>query len=242
MANISQAVANSNSSLDLVSSKYLKSRVEESRSQKVGIRSHTGGHPVTINVGKQDESKISTITIEQARIIQVEADLSDKKMGNVFKNLRLQLGRRVIEPGLKENLVSEKLKFEKFFSLSLVNFKGGDDKWITRPLVFCNDLVGFIKELLNLRSLRADDVQVKVGLDGGKGHLKLILSLYQPDNLQVNKRGHSRVTRDLGIGCGPDFSLLDRKKTMILATTPDTPENYFNIEFINDVVGMNQVN
>ena len=124
----------------------------------------------------------------------------------------------------------------------MVNFKEGDDKWIPRPLVFCNDLVGFIKELLNLRSLRADDVQVKVGLDGGKGHLKLILSLYEPDNLQVNKRGHSRVTRDLGIGCGPDFSLLGRKKIMILATTPDTPENYFNLQFIYDTVGVNQVN
>ena len=127
LANISQAVFNSNSSLDLVSSKYIKSRVEEFGSQIVGIRSHTGGHPVTINVGKQDESRISTITIEQARLIQVEADLSDRKMGNVFKNLRLQLGRKVIEPGLKENLASEKLKFEKFFSLSLVNFKDGDD-------------------------------------------------------------------------------------------------------------------
>ena len=40
--------------LGQVSSKYIKSRVEESGSQKVGIRSHTGGHPVTINVGKQD--------------------------------------------------------------------------------------------------------------------------------------------------------------------------------------------
>ena len=86
LENISQAVVNSNSSLDLVSSKYIKSRVEESGSQKVGIRSHTGGHPVTINVGKQDESKISIIAGEQARIIQIEAIISYRKMGKVFNN------------------------------------------------------------------------------------------------------------------------------------------------------------
>ena len=88
LANISQAVVNSNSSLDLVSSKYIKSRVEEFGSQIVGIRSHTGGHPVTINVGKKDESTISSITIEQAIINQVKTDLSERKMENVINNLR----------------------------------------------------------------------------------------------------------------------------------------------------------
>ena len=63
LANISQAVVNSHSSLDLVAGQYLKSQVEESGSQTVNMRSHTGGHPVTFTVGKQDKSRSNTISI-----------------------------------------------------------------------------------------------------------------------------------------------------------------------------------
>ena len=45
----------------------------------------------------------------------------------------------------------------------------------------------------------------------------------------------------LGIGSGEHFSLLGRKKVMILAITPDTPENYTNLQIFYDMVGINKL-
>ena len=53
----------------------------------------------------------------------------------------------------------------------------------------------------------------------------MILSLYESDNLCVNKGEGSRVTRKAGIGSGEEYSLLGRKKVMIIAIAPNVPEN-----------------
>jgi hypothetical protein len=47
-----------------------------------------------------------------------------------------------------------------------------------------------VRELAKLRGLSVSDLVLKVGIDGGKGHLKMILSLYEPDNLLVNNPAH----------------------------------------------------
>ena len=78
-------------------------------------------------------------------------------------------------------------------------------------------------------------------MDGGKGHLKMILTMYEPDRVLDNKVTRNRVTREAGIGSGEHFSLLGRKKVMILAIAPDTPENYTNLQIFYDMVGINKL-
>ena len=174
-------------------------------------------------------------------MIQVEGNLSDKQMGSVLKNMRLQLGRKVVEPRVREFMVEEKTKFDSFFSADLIQFSDSNGNNIIRPFVYCSDLLGFVHEVARLRGLHVGDLVYKVGLDGGKGHLKMVLSMYDPDRVLDNLGGGGRVSRDLGIGSGGDYSLLGRKKVMLLAISPDIPENYRNLQTIYDLVGVSKL-
>ena len=241
LENITNAVAYSNTSIDIVASKLIKSKMDESSSNIIELRSDTGGHPITVTIGKNESNGPQSISVDQARVIQVEANLSDAQMGKVVKNLRLQLGRKIVEPGLRESLVMEKSKFDSFFSADVVQFSDSEGKPINRPFVYCSDILGFVGELAMLRGLSVGDLILKVGVDGGKGHLKMILTMYEPDNLLVNMGGGNRVTREAGIGSGEQYSLLGRKKVMILAIAPKVPENYTNLQLFYDMVGLNKL-
>ena len=86
----------------------------------------------------------------------------------------------------------------------------------------------FVSELMDLRKLGPGDAKLKVGLDKGRGHLKMVLSMYNPDDV-MKMKSEGRVTMKSGIGSGDNHSLIGKKKIMILAIVPDIPENYHNL-------------
>jgi hypothetical protein len=135
LENITDAVNNSNTSLDLVASKFLRSKIDESSSESVQLRSDTGGHPITVSVGKCEGIRSQPITVDQAKVIQVEANLSDWQMGKVLKNLRLQVGRKVAQAGLRESLDTEKARSDSFFTADEIQFSDSEGKRIVRPFV-----------------------------------------------------------------------------------------------------------
>ena len=237
--NATLAISNSNTSSDLLASQTLRSMVSDSGSSSVKVRAHTGGHPLSLTVGKSGEGPVQ-MSVNQAKTIQLEANLSDKQVNTVFKNLRLQFGRKAVEPGLREVLVEEKTRLDCFFSADNMRFSDNEGNTIIRPFVYCSDIVGFVRELARLRGFSASDLVLKIGIDGGKGFLKMILTLYDPSDVRNNNKS-SRITRESGIGSGQDYSMLGRKKIMILAISPKTPENYSNLQIFYDMVGVNQV-
>ena len=194
----------------------------------------------TVTVGKCGDRPLQQITASQAKTIQVEANLSDNQVGKVLKNLRLQFGRGVVEAGLRETQIDEKSRFSKFFSADNMGFKDSEGNTIVRPFVYCSDIVGFVSELANLRGLGFENMGLKIGIDGGKGFLKTVLTMYEPGNI-LNNNEPSRVTQKSGIGSGRDYSMLGRKKIMILAISPNTPENYHNLQIYYDMVKVNQL-
>ena len=145
-----------------------------------------------------------------------------------------------MQPGLREALVLDKAKFDSFFSADIMKFQDNDGRSITRPFVFCSNFVGFVQEIAALSGLDVSDLVLKVGLDGGKGHLKMILTIYDP-NMILSIGSGGRVTRDAGIGSGDDYSMLGRKKIHIIAIAPKTPENSVNLQIFYDMVGVNHL-
>ena len=45
----------------------------------------------------------------------------------------------------------------------------------------------------------------------------------------------------MGIGSGDDYSLIGKRKIMILAIVPDIPENYHNLQMLYDLTKINSV-
>ena len=244
LSNLTVAVDNGNTSMDLVTSKFLKTVSSEAQSSTVGLKQSTGGrHPLLITIGGSGgygDSRSEPITAQEAKIIQTEAGLSDRQVGKVFKNLRLKFGHKIIESGVREALIADKAMFDKYFSADLVQFKENDGSFMTRPVVYCSSITDFAYKLMELRSLEPGDVKLKVGLDKGRGHLKMVLSMYNPREV-MRIKGEGRVTMDMGIGSGQEDSLLGRKKIMILAIVPDIPENYHNLQILYDLTQVNSV-
>ena len=133
-----------------------------------------------------------------------------------------------LEPGMRETLTKEKQNFDQFVGADLINFKENDGSLISMPAVFCSNIVGFVNELMELRRIHLGHMKLKVGLDKGRGHLKMILSMYNPNEVMKNK-GVGRVTMKMGIGTGDDYSQIGKRKIMILAIVPDIPEKYYNL-------------
>ena len=240
LSNLTAAVNNANTDLDLVSSSHIKSLSCEAQSSIVSLRQSTGGRSVVVNIGRPHGDMEEKLSVEEARIIQTEAGLSDTQIGKVFKNLRLKFGRKILEPGVREALISEKSKFDQFFSADLVQFQDNDGSLMPRPVVFCSDILEFVNKLIELRMFNSGDIKLKVGVDKGRGHLKMVLSLYNPDEVGKAKEG-GRVTKQMGIGSGDDYSLIGKKKIMILAIVPEVPENYHNLQLLYDLTKINSV-
>ena len=240
LSNLTEAVSNANTSMDLAASKYLKAVSGESQSSTVNLRLSSGGRPLVVTLGKPGGDVAEPISAQQAKVIQNDAGLSDNQIGKVFKNLRLQFGRKIIESGVRETLIEEKALFDHFFSADLIQFKDSDGNPMVKPVVFCSKIVEFVGVLMEMRGLDPGNVKLKVGLDKGRDHLKMILSLYNPDEVMRSKSG-GRVTMEMGIGSGDDYSLIGKRKIMIIAIVPDIPENYFNLQILYDLTQINSV-
>ena len=110
--------------------------------------------------------------------MQKEANSSDNQMHKITKNLRLHFGRTVIEPGLIDSITLSKRIFNSFFNADFYHFEEAEGKTVARPFVYCSDYTGFIYQVAAIRNINLNDLCIKIGLDSGKGHLKMILSVY----------------------------------------------------------------
>ena len=240
-SNLTVAVSNANTSMELVASNFLKTTSSEAQSSTVALRQSTGGrHPLVVTIGSPESDVTEPISADEVKVIQTEARLSDNQMGSVLKNLRLKFGRKIAESAVRETLISEKTKFDEFFSADLLQFWDNDGSYILKPVVFCSNVVDFVSELMDLRKLGPGDAKLKVGLDKGRGHLKMVLSMYNPDDV-MKMKSEGRVTMKSGIGSGDNHSLIGKKKIMILAIVPDIPENYHNLQILYDLTKINSV-
>lgn len=96
--------------------------------------------------------------------------------------------RKIIEPGLQQALIARNKKFQEFFDVKQFAVKRDEDGNPTkdekgnehqgRAGVFCNDIPGFVKAVLEERAKTLNDLKMmKVGIDGGRGSLKVCSTL-----------------------------------------------------------------
>ena len=55
------------------------------------------------------------------------------------------------------------------------------------PIVYCNDIEELVAMVLHHRSQETNNVDIKLGLDGGQGFLKVTLSINLKPELENNK-------------------------------------------------------
>ena len=80
---------------------------------------------------------------------------------------------------LEEFYVTEKVEFTKKVKVgNKVNFQA-----VEKDLVYVNNISSLIFHICEQRSLDPLKSMVRVGIDGGGGSLKMIMNIFEPDNL-----------------------------------------------------------
>ena len=92
---------------------------------------------------------------------------------------------------------------------------------VERPTVLCNDIVGFVDKILEKRERKwGDSILLKVGLDGGGGFFKILLTIFDKDDPFPHvKSAMSKRFKESGV-----------KKALVIGLVPDIPENYVNVK------------
>ena len=150
----------------------------------------------------------------------------------------MKWGWGAIEAHVRKALVERKGIFAEYFDVEIAEFETSTGESLMSPFVYCADITRFVETLASIRGYNFTDMAQKIGMDSGKGHLRMVLTLYDEDDL-LPSNIKQRSVRAGGIGSGTNYRLTGRKKIMIVASAPGVPETYKNCALIIDKVKIN---
>ena len=171
------------------------------------------------------------ITLDEVSIIQSNNKLSNQQTIGVLRDMRLKLGRKAFEPNIKEKLPLRNNILEDLFICSTEEFEVSDSKTNIFPLVYCTDIPKLIDLICTKRDLHILQIKIKIGIDFGKEHLRVTMSIWDPEDILADKGGDSRRTRAEGIQSN-NKSNLGGDRVLIIASAPEVKESYRNFEVI----------
>ena len=180
-------------------------------------------------------NKKRLFTTDDMRVIRKSADLSSRQTISIMEDLNRAAGHTVFETGAKQKMCEKNHSLDCFFDRMKIQFVrnvAGSKKTenFDQHVVVTNDIPTFIDKVLEVRSLDRSKCLVKVGMDGGGGFFKICLSIF---NLMM-RDDESKGVR----GLGKKFVDSGVKKFFIITIAPKTPENFFNLEKLWVVSGI----
>ena len=97
------------------------------------------------------------------------ANLTCQQTDSVLADMRVCLGRSVIEPGVKCATVQHNNQYREYFSAAGVNFSDSDEELVEKPFFWCSKIKEFLNCVAEKRRKRLEDCKAKIGGDSGKG-------------------------------------------------------------------------
>ena len=196
-----------------------------------------GGKPLTIMTSTQVKNRSNmqpkpSIDFENFQKIKEHQGLSAQKSLNLAKDLRCAFSnRKIITPDLKKKLIDKSHALDDYYevkSLSLVA-KIAEKTYgkIDAPVVYCVNIEGLVNFVAEERG--ADDFELKIGVDGGGGFLKICLNILDSGEERYVQSKRARYEDGVASHILKSSSV---KKLIILAIVPgvaETHENMFSI-------------
>ena len=152
--------------------------------------------------------------------------LSGRQNKILVCDIRLATGsQKSVELKAMKSFQVRRHELDEFFDVTSLVYKVKNpetkiDENVERHSVLCNDISGFIDSVLEKRGREwGDDILLRLGLDGGGGFFKIVVSVFEKDDPYPNvKSALSKKFKESGI-----------KKAFIIALVPKISENYVNI-------------
>ena len=156
----------------------------------------------------------------------IPSDYSTRNTHMLAQDLRAVVGRRSIESNLKDVLYEQQHRLDEYFETKELRFTKLDKETKQKInykdyAVLCKDVNGLIDYIMAERELHDDNTLIRIGLDGGRGFMKICLSVFDINNSTESKKTFAKKFKNSGV-----------KKLFILAIVPDLSENFWNIKML----------
>jgi hypothetical protein len=195
-----------------------------------------GGNPLGVTVG-QSPGKLNPqlVTPEFMAGLQKKLGCSEKKILTIAREFRTKGVK--FEDHIREDLDRLSHSLDAFYMVETLEFeeKKGKNSKVTKvmlDLVHLKDPVKFIEHVITDRGLDKSKVLVRVGLDGGQGSFKVVVSIFETDY-------DPEITFSKNEGQGTRLTGSSRLLDMALAE--DMQELYENLRIIVEKLRLNEI-
>lgn len=213
--NITQLAAAGSENVDeKVVACILKSKTGSTSLTEIDLNVSGGGHALKVIVSPVQKSSSRTL-FSGADVMDMQQDLhlSGRETLKLGKHLRAAASfRNTVEPNLKKKLHENNHKLDDWFEIKFLDFVKKEKNVVIektpRWTVVCNDVDTLIQHIIKQRNYTDDGNLIRIGIDGGRGFLKVCLSVFplehQHDEVVKEKYKDSSVKRIFIIGIAPD--------------------------------------
>ena len=209
---------------DILAGSLIKEKAEQFHSTNICL-STTGSNPLSINTSCH-ATQHPTFKADDLSMLQTSLGVSNVAMvRKVIPFLRKTHGRRAVETFVDKKLQGRDCALANFFSTTVLQT---EERLI--PLVYCNDVAGFVTHVIEFRSLALDNVRIKIGLDGGGGFFKVCLNIFEACSKFAEEQVCSKLLTD------KLHMNTSAKRLLIIAIAADMKESYDNVEKINELL------
>ena len=207
-----------------------------SKNREISLQSGFGGaYPLPVTIGEKRKPK--ELTTEDLLKIRKKLCLSSVKTKELAHMIRVgQNNRQAVQSGLAEALVESNNRLEDLFTAEEIHVVNKKDEEELKTLVYCNDVSQLVIRLLQHRGLDQSTADIKLGLDGGQGSLKVTLSIMDKD--ERIKTGRKTYTEGVGVKENTSGST---NKLMVLALLHDGPETYETVKILMEKLDFDSV-
>lgn len=194
------------------------------------------GKPLTILLGSKEVNsnlKRKQISINEISKISSNYNLSTNTVKGIASSLRVATqDRKLFESNLKVKFRELNHSLDSFFSydqFQITKSCKNEQTTTLQTFVYCNNVKGLIEHVINKRSLNEVQLDLKFGIDGGGGFLKVCVSIqcfeHELDSAQRNIK-RQRYQEGLSAKKFKDSGV---KKILLIGLVPQMQENYDNI-------------
>jgi hypothetical protein len=217
----------------------LKSLVTEKGGEpgeEVRLTGLRGGNPLSVTVGKPSEVP-SLLTSGFMAGIQKKLHCGEAKLLSLARSFKKE-GIK-FEPHIREELLKLSHSLDHFYTVEKVKVTRTEkvnkkyvESEVERDLVFLKDPASFIEHVIQERGLNRDKVMVRIGLDGGQGSFKVVVSVFETDyDPEI-----SFSTKE-----GPGNMLTGANRLLVMAIAEDIQELYNNLRLVVEKLQLDKI-
>ena len=224
--NVQQLLFNTPTTSQRVASRIIKD--SKTPNTSTPVLATLGPNPRRIFSSPNESGQGCLISADQMEDLQVDLSLTNNQTLLAAEHIRVATGKRkAIEPGFQSKMRVKNRRLSDYFEskkcvFRYVSKKEKIDYNFEEHVVVCKDINELMDLIIEERKLKDDEILVRIGMDGGGGFMKFVVSIFE-----LNAAGGSKKR---GEKIFDRFKHSGVKKLIILGTAPEIQENYVNIK------------